>query len=340
MLDIFKSDAFGVVPLTDAINKIKFVPGRIAQTGLFTASGVPTTSVGIEERDGLLKLIAPTPRGGPGTTMDKLKRTLRSLVIPHFEINDAIMAEEVQGVRAFGRENDVEMVLDKVIERGEIHSQSMDATEELSRIGAIKGIVTYADGTTLNLFTEFGVTQETEVDFDLDNASPASGALRKAAAVRVRQVANILEGIPFDHLHAYCGNAFFDDLLAHTEVRASYLQTPMAAVLREGYVMPGGEKIFGAFEFGGIVWENYRGAVGSTTFVDTNKCHLFPIGAPGLFRTYYGPADYIETVNTIGQRLYAKQWDMPNGKGINLDVQMNALNICTRPKVLIQGKRT
>jgi hypothetical protein len=27
---------------------------------------------------------------------------------------------------------------------------------------------------------------------------------------------------------------------------------------------------------------------------------------PGLFRTYYAPADYIETVNTIGQRLYVK----------------------------------
>ncbi len=340
MLDIFKSDAFGVVPLTDAINKIKFVPGRIAQTGIFAASGVPTTSVGIEERDGLLKLIAPTPRGGPGTTMDKLKRTLRSLAIPHFEINDAIMAEEVQGVRAFGRENDVEMVMDKVTERGVIHSQSMDATEEYSRIGAIKGIVTYADGTTLNLFTEFGVSQETEIDFDLGAASPARGVLRKSCAQRVRQVANILEGVPFDHIHAYCGDAFFDDLLAHKEVVDSYLNYPMAAVLRDGYVMPGGAKIFGAFEFGGIVWENYRGSVGGTGYVNTDKCHLFPIGAPGLFRTYYGPADYIETVNTMGVRLYAKQFEMPNGKGINLDVQMNALNICTRPKVLIQGKRT
>ena len=60
---------------------------------------------------------------------------------------------------------------------------------------------------------------------------------------------------------------------------------------------------------------------------------------PGLFRTYYAPADYIETVNTIGRRLYAKQYDMPNGKGVHLDTQMNALNICTRPKVLIQGKQ-
>ena len=35
MLDIFHNNAFGVVPLTDAINKPVFQPGRIGQMGLF-----------------------------------------------------------------------------------------------------------------------------------------------------------------------------------------------------------------------------------------------------------------------------------------------------------------
>ena len=65
-----------------------------------------------------------------------------------------------------------------------------------------------------------------------------------------------------------------------------------------------------------------------------------PSGVPGLFRTVYAPADYIETVNTPGQRLYGKQWEMQNGKGVNLEFQMNALHYCTRPRVLIPGKRT
>ena len=64
------------------------------------------------------------------------------------------------------------------------------------------------------------------------------------------------------------------------------------------------------------MWENYRGQVGGTAFIDTNKCHIFPLGVPGLFRTYFAPADYIETVNTLGRRLYVKQYDMPNGKGV------------------------
>jgi hypothetical protein len=53
----------------------------------------------------------------------------------------------------------------------------MDATLEHLRIGAIKGQILDADGSAViyDLFTEFGVTAHTEIDFDLDNASPAPG---------------------------------------------------------------------------------------------------------------------------------------------------------------------
>jgi hypothetical protein len=88
------------------------------------------------------------------------------------------------------------------------------------------------------------------------------------------------------------------------------------------------------------VFENYRGAVNSSAFVNTDKCHIFPLGVPGLFKTVYAPADYEETVNTMGQRLYSRTWPMPNGKGRHIDVQMNALQYCSRPKALIKGKRT
>jgi hypothetical protein len=218
---------------------------------------------------------------------------------------------------------------------------NMDPTLEHQRVGAVKGIILNGDGSTLyNLFTEFGVSQETEVDFDLDNATPASGALRKACAGVVRLVADNLGEVSFVGLHAFCGNAFFDDLLSHKEVVDSYKNTDMAKMLRDGYVYPNGMKVYGAFEFGGIVWENYRGSVGGSAFVNTDKTHIFPVGVPGLFRTVYAPADYVETVNTLGLPRYAKQWRMPDDKGVNLQSQMNGLSYCTRPKTLILGKRT
>jgi hypothetical protein len=338
MLDIFTDDAFSLVPLTDAINKLKFVPGLIGSMNLFVESGVPATSIALEERDGILVLVAPTPRGGPGTTIDKGKRNLRSVVVPHFEIDDAIMAEEVQGVRQWGSETALESIMGQVTERVAVHSQSLEATQEFSRIGAVKGIVTYADNTTLNLFTLFGVSQETEINFDLDAASPAEGVLRKACGKVVRQIANILEGVPFTGVHAFVGDTFYDELIAHKEVRETFLNQTAAAELRRGYV--DGGMSFGSFEFGGIRWQNYRGKVGATDFVAATKAHIFPVGVPNLFRTYFAPADYVETVNTLGRRLTAKQFPMPNDKGIELEVQMNTLNICTRPQALIPGKNT
>jgi len=339
MLDIFRSDAFSVVSLTDAINALDFVPGRIDEMGLFASSSVNTISIAIEEKDGILVLVSPSPRGGPGATVEKSKRRLRSLTVPHFEINDAIMAEEVQGVRAWGQETALETVQDKVAERGMIHSQSMEATREFSRIGAIKGVITYADASELNLFTSFEVSQLTEVNFDLDNASAGSGALRKKCAAQTRAIAVELGGLPFSEVRAFCGDNFFDDLLAHPEVRETFIGWNEAKILREGYIEKNG-KSYGAFEFGGIVWENYRGSVGGTGYINTDKCHIYPVGVPNLFRSVMAPADYIETVNTMGQRLYAKQYPMPNGKGVHLDVQMNSIEYCTRPRVLIKGKRT
>jgi hypothetical protein len=338
MLDIFNNNAFGVVSLTDAINKPLFAPGRLGQMGLFNERGVTTTTIVLEEKDGNLILIPPTPRGGPGNTLGKNKAIARPFVVPHFEINDAIYADEVQGVRAWGTENQLQTVMGVVADRIGIHRPSHEVTLEYQRIGAVIGLITYADGATTDLFASFGIAQDAEIDFNLDDPAPAPGALRKAVAAVIRQVSNNLGGIPFAGLHALCGDAFFDALLAHPEVRATFLNNPAAAELRKAYVMNG--MSFGSFEFGGIIWENYRGAVGGTGFINTNKCHIFPLGVPNLFRTYFAPADYVETVNTIGQRIYLKQYLMENDKGINLDSQMNALSLCTRPKALVKGKLT
>lgn len=346
MLNIFEGDAFSVVRLTQAINDLKYKPSRLAELGIFEVQNVDTTIISVEKKGDLLVIVPPSQRGGPGSTVGpEPKRDLRALHVPHFEINDAVSAEEVQGVRAFGTTSQLETVISKIASRLAIAVNSFAATEEHARMGAVKGIVTYSDGSTMNLFNEFGVTQEAEVNFDLAAASPADGILRKKCAAITRQVSGILGGIPFTGLWALCGDEFFDALLQHKEVRETYKGWSEAQILREGYIGPN-RSSYGIFEFGGIVFENYRGATipgakdgTAQTFIHTDKCHIFPLGVPGLFNTVYAPADYEETVNTIGQRLYAKQYAFPNGKGRHLDSQMNALQYCARPKLLIQGKR-
>ena len=341
ILNIFTQDAFNVMRLTDALREISYTPSGISQMGLFQTTSIDTLDIAIEKdkaQNGML--IQASPRGGPGQTFGKTKRSMRTLRIPHFQVDDAINADEVQQVRIFGDEVAVQRLQDKIANRAAEASQFFARTEEFHRLNIVKTgrLLDTDDSVLFDYYTEFGETPAAEIDFDLDNASPAEGVLRKKCAGIIRQMASILDGIPFTNVMAICGDTFFDDLIAHKEVRDTYKGYADAASLRGASVSAGVNGFHGSFDFGGITWANYKG--GGTIGIDTNKCHLFPTGVPGLFRTVYGPADYIETVNTPGQRLYAKQWEMMNGKGVNLEFQMNALHYCTRPRVLIPGKRT
>ena len=336
ILDVFGSDAFGVVTLTDAINQQPFSRGRAGEVAGWSLTRVATTTIAIENLNGVLSLVNPTARGGPGDDISKKKRTLRNLTVPHYQRDDGIMADEVQGIRAFGQESQVQTVMDVVNARLAEHARDFDVTLEHQRVGAIKGIILNGDGSTLyNLFTEFSVSQQSEVDFNLDGQT-ANGAVRTTCSSVIRMIAKTLGGQPFTGVHALCSAEFWDALIANVEVRASYLSQQEASQLRDGVA-------YQALNFGGITFEEYRGGVGTeeaTGFIDANKAHFFPVGVPDLFRTVYAPADYIETVNTLGLPRYAKQYPMPNDKGVILEMQMNALNYCTRPRVLIKGKTT
>jgi hypothetical protein len=334
--DVFNNDAFSVVAMTDAVNAIPFVPGRAGQVVPWEEEGVPTTSILIEEKAGELFLLNPTPRGGPGETTAEAGRRARSLIVPHYQHDDFILADSVQNVRAFGTTNQLETVQERVNSKLREHVQfKLDPTLEFQRVGAIKGVILNANGTVLyNLFTEFGVTQHAEIDFDLDNANPTAGALRAKADDVDRAIADELGGIPYGGVHAFVGKNFWRDLISHPEVREVYLasQTMAQALLNP--------MAYKTIKIGNITFEEYRGKVGTTPFIADDKAHFFPVGVAGLWRTIYAPADYEDTVNTIGLPRYSRQWPMANGKGRHLESQMNALNYIKRPKALIQGKRT
>lgn len=235
-LDIFSNSAFSVISLTDAINKVPFLPGRIGQLGLFNETGIVTTSVMIEEREGSLNLIETTSRGSPASQNTTNKRKARSFIVPHVALEDTILADEIQNLRAFGSESQLEGIQQTVQFRLSEMSRKHDATLEHLRVGAIKGQILDADGSTIlyDLFNEFGVTQYTEIDFDLDNASPAEGVVKKKCHDVRRKIEDELGAQPYDHIHAFCGSAFFDDLIAHKEVKQAYERYLDGLFLRQG----------------------------------------------------------------------------------------------------------
>lgn len=323
MIDIFKNDAFSTVSLTDAILKRPHKPGRIGALGLFRERGITTTTVTVEEKNGQLSLIPTSPRGGPASSIGTDLRKARSFVVPHLEREAQIMADEIQNVRAFGSESELASIQAIVNERLTDLRGMHEVTLEYHRMGAIKGLIYDANGSSViyNLFTEFGVGQQT---FDID----LGGDVRNEVVAIQRLSEAELGGEPVSGYRAFCGDDFFDALVASSAVKES-LKYQESALLRTD--------VRAGFEYAGVVWENYRGNVGGVPFVPADEAFVTPIGT-NIFATYFAPADFMETVNTVGLPLYAKIGDDPSGfnRFVKLHSQSNPLCLCLRPRAVIR----
>lgn len=329
VFDVFGGSPFAYTALTDAINKMPYVPGKVGAMGIFEEMGVPTTSIEVEEYQGSLSLIPTTPRGGPGIQNKHNKRVMRNFKIPHLQLEDAILADEVQNVRVFGSTDltqGAQAVLD--IRAREMNGKH-DATLEYSRMGALKGIIYDADGSTViyNLFTEFGVTQQVQ-DFTFGTA--ANTILRSSMGVKGMIEDELGAGV-YEQVIALVDPIFFANLISRADILAAYQfqQGNGSNILRTDLRYDG-------VLFGGILYIQYRGNVGGVPFLPANSGIAFPIGAVDLYKTYFAPADWMETANTLGLPRYAKQYPNWNGKSIIYETQSNPLSLCKRPRVLIR----
>jgi len=334
-MDIFEGDAFSVVELTRALENIPFKPATLSGSDLFAERGVRTRTVVIESRDGTLSLIPFSERGSGYDQQNPESRQVRAFVCRQFKKQDVLWASEIQGIREFGTESVTSQAQAEVARRMRRLRSDAEATFEYHLLNAIQGVVKDPrDGSeVINFSNEFGITPAAEIDFDLDNQSPASGVLRKKCQALIESVEESLGGLAVGpvQLRAECGSAFFADLIAHKEIRETYLNTAAASELRG--------RVVDEVMFGGITFRRYGG--NSTIGVPTDKAFFYPQGIEGLFEIYFAPADTFETVNTLGLPLYARMIpDRERDEWVRLEIESNPLPICTRPQVLRTAKRT
>lgn len=328
-LDIFNDDAFSVQTLTAKVNDEPYRPGQIGASGMFEEAGVTTTIISVEERDGALSLVEPSERGGPGEAVGGGSRGLIPFEIDHYERNDMVKADEVQNIRAFGTESDLEQVTDRVMSKVSRHLLDLDMTLEHQRIGAIKGIVTSKSGRVLHdLYNRFGIAVPAAVSLDLGNdAAKVDEILEQSVAWSIEDSLDSF----YDHFHVWTGREFHLKLWGHKRIRETFLATNGANQLREA--------VPDKFSIGKFTFERYKtGAKAASdlgsAYIAHNEARVTPMGVPGLFLTRFAPADYMETVNTMGLPRYMKQIATRNGKGVEIEVQSNPISICTKPGAL------
>lgn len=326
-MDIFNDDAFGVVQLTKAIEDVPSQPNRIAQLGIFEEDGISTTAISIEKQGSKITLVPSAPRGSTGDVLKREKRQMISLNCIHLPQRDAINADEVQNVRAFGSESDVETMQRVMSKRLRTMRRNIDTTIEYQRMGAIKGQVIDADGVTVleDLHQRFG-TSPAEFNMILGNAG--TKVKQKVVEVKRRQ-RHALGGLGFSGQRVLCSSSFFDALVGHAAVEKAYDRYLNGEFLRSDQTKTG-------FYFAEVFWEEYDGAVGDIDFIEDGTAWMIPEGVADLFVTNYAPADYNETVNTLGQAYYVKQEPKAMNKGIDIEAQSNPIHICTRPQVPVK----
>lgn len=325
MLDVFKDDAFSFTELIAAINKVPYVPTKLGRMGLFQEEGVSTLSVAIEMENNVLTLVPTAPRGASGQVKGLQRRNVRDFRPVHLPQRVHVYADEVQNLRAFGSQTDVELAMNRLRKKMAVARRDLDVTHEFQRMGALKGIVYDADGTSVlyNFLTEFGVTALTDT-FTLSSTS--TKVLQEIVGFK-RQIEDKLGGVMVTGWTALCGSTFFDNFTGHPAVEESY-RYQQGNVLRE-------DRREG-FEFGKVWWEEYRGQVGGNQFLAADKCLLIPEGVPDMFKSVFAPANYMETVNTEGVPFYMKAKTMDFDVGVEWDVQSNPLHINTRPDCVME----
>lgn len=327
-LDIFQDDAFSVTSLSSTITDIPDVPTKLGDKGLFQEEGISTTSFMIERQGSSIKLLPTAPRGGVREPVALGPRKLIPLHALHIPASWSVMADEVQGIRAYGSETEVEQASTLVLRKLGVVRASMDLTHEHMRVGALKGQVLDADGSLLlDVYDAFGMTQQTQ----FWNIAAAANGDPKASIIALKAMIRAkMGGRSFGRIRVICSLGFFTALVQNSKMIKAWELWNQGAYLRTDQVN-GGD-----FDFAGVIFEVYDGGTSAGDFIPDGIAYAYPEGVPGMFQSKFAPADYMETVNTQGLPFYAKQEPMPFNKGIIGEAQSNPIHFNSLPEAVIK----
>jgi hypothetical protein len=293
---------------------------------------VTQRSIVIEQREGVLSLLPSVPLGAPATVGNRERRSMRSFALPWIPHDDVILPADIQGMPALGLSDAADPLVEVMNRKLTLMRRKHAQTREYMEMNALRGIVKDGAGTTLyNYFTEFGLEQ-ISVDFVFGTAGTnVQGKVRTV----LRGIEDSLLGETMTTAHALVSSEFFDKLISHpkTEDAYKFFSATGGQPLREDMRR--------AFPFAGILFEEYNGSVTlsngtSERLIPTGEGIAFPLGTFDTFTTYGGPANLLETANTIGLALYARQMMDTKGRWIDLMTEASILPVNKRPRLAIR----
>lgn len=341
-IDVFNTDAFSTIEMTAALNKADHKPTWLGAMGIFEPYPIRTKSYDVEKIDDKLSLVATSSRGAPIKERNDERADIRNFSTFRIALSSTLQADEIQSIREFGTETEVKAAARELLKKQAKLRNDIELTWENMRLGAIQGIVKDATGAELqNWYTLWGISPPAVVQYALSTDSTATRAIRKISQNVVRAMQRSAKGawVPGQtRVIGLCDDAFYDKLVNNPEVVSTFANWEAAASLRQG-------KIWDLFDYGEILWMNYRGTDDNSTVAvssdNSGKVKFFPWRANGVFQHVMAPGEGFDWVNTPGQMWYT--WNV-------IDRDMNAWVrnyvasymsfICLRPEMLRQGETT
>lgn len=338
-LDVFNGDNFSNATMTSYVNtNIPFVPGFLGSLGLFTGEGVYTRNVEFDDENGSLSLISTSPPGSAPSQSQNTKGVMRVLRTVRLAREAVIYAEQVAGVRQLGTANTLqtaERLVYKRIEGPAGLKAELAFTLEHMYLGATDGVVYDADGVTelWNYFTHYGVSRPTAITFPFSTMTADGGVFKKTCTQLKREIVKALNGFAIPagaRIVMLCGDNFYDEASTNKEIVAA--RKAGATGRSDALKIISENGAFSSFEYGEIVFINYRGDDEGLVAVPTNEARAFMLGVPGLFRTFFSPADTWDFVNTEGLPSYLIQRRERQTESARVfEIQSNPLAMCMRP---------
>jgi len=340
--DVFTSGRFQATEVHEALGNIEYIPGTLAEMGIFEPEPIRTTNVLLVKEEESLQIIDPTERGSQMTFPDRDYKTQVSLPTFGIRQQDRINAGELQNIISPNLAFDVALdnATDEVDRRQRKLIRQLELTREYHKLAALDGYVLKANGDILiDVFDVMEIARPSTLTIALTTL--ADGNLREFLMTNIilpmQRIANNSWVNGRTYVAAQMGDAAWGKLMKNPEVRETYLGYAAAADLRN-------DKTWDQFSFGGITWMHFRGTNDNSTIaLGANEIRFFPVGGVDLFKEYRAPGEDMNHINQYGDEFYSIV--SPDNR-INMmmfvDIYLMSyfINICIKPGVLLKGTAT
>ncbi|ADD65011.1 major capsid protein [Pseudomonas phage PAK_P1] len=326
--------------IADQTENLLIIPNTwtlVENMGVFTSEGVTQNTVQFEEIETRYGLVKDAIRGTRHQVASDQRRQLRAFAIPHFNQDDYITPEDIQGKRAFGA--DREETLNEVRARKlETIRRNWANTAEVASVSAIVTGKSYAPAGTIEYdwYDLMGKTRKV-VGFDLTN--PTADVMGKTEEIFVHMQDNSQDGLIRGDFVALCSPEFFTALINHPSIKEFYKAYQASPQYwRERLTARGLDLRFREFYFGNIHFIEYRGVDPyGNRLIPAGDAYFIPTDSGDLFARYFGPGSTFDDLGTLGKELYATERMAEDRRSILIETESNFIHVLRRPQMIVRG---